>query len=474
MILLMIGTALAGEPMALDYKAALEQALARNPTLVGAQWDVRAADGVLLAAKGVFDPVLRSGTSLNSSTTESVREFGEVVSDFEALNWNVGMDQLLPTGTTLSLDWSQSQTRFRYELRDTNIVIEQDEPLFQTRMVMSISQSLLEGFALASNLQGVRQASTALGIAEADRAAARQQILADVATAYWNLRTTGRLAEIAQHALQTAQEQQRVVHLKVDQGTLAPVEKARVDAAAVQAESSLIEAKNTALQAADTLLLLIGERPGQAVLLTTEPADVQPLSLDADALVKVAEKSNPSLTAALARVTAAEMSARDARHRRLPQLNANASYGLVGYEPSSTRSTSELMSGDLPDWTVSATLSVPLLNRADRGAYLQRTAQAARARSDKDALIRQIDHQVRTQVRTLTAAHTQVRLARANQALASQTLAAERALAEAGRAIQKDVLEAMSTMNDAQVAVQRALADYQLALIELERLKGTL
>jgi outer membrane protein TolC len=132
------------------------------------------------------------------------------------------------------------------------------------------------------------------------------------------------------------------------------------------------------------------------------------------------------------------------------------------------------MSGDLPDWTVGATLSVPLLNRADRGAYLQRTAQAARARSDKDALIRQIDQQVRTQVRTLTAAHTQVRLARANQALASQTLAAERALAEAGRAIQKDVLEAMSTMNDAQVAVQRALADYQLALIELERLKGTL
>jgi len=473
-ILLLIGTALAAEPMALDYKAALEQALMRNPTLVGAKHDVSAADGALLAAKGTFDPMLRGGTNKTHTTSESIREFGEVLSDFEALSWNAGVDQVLPTGTTLSVDWSQVQTRFRYELRDTGFVVEQDDPLFQTRMVTTISQSLLDGFRMSSNLAGVRQANASLSIAEADQAATRQQILADVATAYWNLRTTQRLAEIAKHALETAQEEQRVVHLKVDQGTLAPVEKARVDAAAVQAESALIEAENTALQAADSLLLLIGETPGQAVVLTTEPATVQPLSLDADALVKVALEKNPALTAATARSSAAELWAQDARHRRLPQLDANASYGLVGYEPSASKSTSELMGGDLPDWTMGATLSIPLLNRADRGAYLERSAQAARARTDHKALARSIDQQVRTQVRTLSAAHTQVRLARANLALAEKTLAAERALREAGRAIQKDVLESMATTNDAQVALERALADYQLALIELERLKGTL
>lgn len=265
-----------------------------------------------------------------------------------------------------------------------------------------------------------------------------------------------------------------MVHLKVEQGTLAPVEKARVDAAAVQAESARIDAEHNAMQAADALLLLIGEAPGQRVKLTSEPADVQPLNLDADALVKVALESNPSLIAARARSSAAELWALDARHRRLPKLDANATYGLVGYEPSASKSNSELMGGELPDWSVGATLSIPLLNRADRGAYMERSAQAARARIDHKSLEYSINQQVRTQVRTLTAAHTQVRLARANLALAEQTLAAERALQEAGRAVQKDVLESMSAANDAQVAVERALSDYQLALIELERLKGTL
>ncbi len=474
MILLMVGTALAGPPLALDYESALEQALQRNPTILGSNMDVRASDGVLLAAKGTFDPQLNAGTNMTNSTSESIREFGEVLSELEATSWNTGVEQVLPTGTTLSVDWSSTQSRFRYELRDTRYIVEQDDPLFQTRMVATISQSLLEGHRLASNLQGVRQAGASRDIALADQKATRQQVLADVATAYWNLRSKQRLAEIAQHALQTAQEEQRVVHLKVEQGTLAPVEKARGDAAVIQAESSLIVAENDAHQAADVLLLLIGEEPGAAVSLTTEPIQPQQMTLDPDALVKIAIEHNPTLHAARVRTHTAEMAERHAHHSRLPQLNANASYGLTGYEPSSSKSTSELMSGDLPDWSVGATLSMPLLNRADRGNHMERQAQALRAKNDAQALERTIAQDVRTQVRTLVASHTQVRLARANLKLAEQTLSAERALREAGRAIQKDVLEAMRVHNDALVALEQALAGYQLALIELERLKGTL
>jgi len=473
-ILFLIGTATAGPPLALEYEAALEQALQRNFTLAGADFEVDAADGVLLAAKGVFDPNLSGGTSMNHNTSESTREFGEVLSDFKSVAWNAGVTQVLPTGTTLSLDWSSTQSRFRYELRNTGIVIEQQEPLFQTRMEATITQSLLEGHRLASNLEGVRQAQRALDITTADRRVTRQQTLADTATAYWNLRYTHRLAEIAKHALETAQEEQRVVHLKVEQGSLAPVERSRVDAAVVQAESALIEADNTALASTDALLLLIGEPPGREVQLTTEPAEPLPIVLDIDQVVQAAEQHSPALQAATVRADAAAMALRHAAHSRLPQLDATARYGVLGYEPSSSRATQEAFNGDLPDWSIGANVSMPMLNRADRGSYLQRQAEAGRAKMDRSGLARVIAHDVRVQVRTLTAAHTQVRLARANLKLAEETLAADRALQDAGRAIQKDVLEAMAAYNDAQVALEKAMADYQLALIELERLKGTL
>ena len=74
----------------------------------------------------------------------------------------------------------------------------------------------------------------------------------------------------------------------------------------------------------------------------------------------------------------------------------------------------------------------------------------------------------------MEAAFLQVSLARANLDLAEQTLSADRALADAGRVIQKDLLESIRGVDDARAQLEQAKVDYQLALIELERLKGTL
>ena len=79
-------TALAADTLSLSYEQALEQALAVNPALAGARLDVDAADGALIAAKGIFDPVLTASSTSNQFTSESTREFGEVVTEFKSLN----------------------------------------------------------------------------------------------------------------------------------------------------------------------------------------------------------------------------------------------------------------------------------------------------------------------------------------------------------------------------------------------------
>jgi outer membrane protein TolC len=475
-ILLLIATAAASDAdvRTLDYKEALEAALAHSPALVGARLDVDAADGALLAAKGTFDPSIEASTSQNKFTSESTREFGEVLSEFDRKSWSAGVNQLLPTGTNLGVDWSTSSTRFKYELRDSGFVVQSEDPLFESRMVATLSQSILEGHRLASNLEGVRSAARGRDIAQANRRAVRQQTLADTASAYWNTRTQRRLAEIAAAAVETAREEQRIVHAKVELGTLAPVERARVDAAVIQARRELLTAQDMARNTEDSLLLLIGENPGVEIELTTEPAEPTTVQIDVDAVERIALENNAELHVARIQEHSAEMARLDARHRLLPQLDVNASYALIGYEPSSSAANDELFSGDLPEWTVGATFSMPLLGRADRGQAMQRAAEAAKARSQRSQVDRQIRSQVRTLVRAVEAASVQVSLGRANLDLAQQTLAAERALGEAGRIIQKDLLESMAAVDDARTQLEQAKGDYQLALIELERLKGTL
>jgi outer membrane protein TolC len=475
-ILLLLATAAASDSgvRTLDYKEALEAALAHSPALVGARLDVDVADGALLAAKGTFDPTFEASANQNKFTSESTREFGEVLSEFDSKTWSTGITQVLPTGTNLGVDWSTSSTRFKYELRESGFVVQSEEPLFESRMVATLSQSLLKGHRLASNLEGVRSAARGRDIAQATKRAVRQQTLADTASAYWNTRTQRRLAEIAAAAVSTAQEEQRIVHAKVELGTLAPVERARVDAAVIQARRELLTAQDTARNTEDSLLLLIGENPGVEVELTTEPAEPTTVLIDVDAVERVALENNAELHVAKIQEQNAEMSRLDARHHLLPQLDVNASYALIGYEPSTSAASDELFSGDLPEWSLGATFSMPLLGRADRGKVMQRSAEAAKARSQRSQMNRQIRSQVRVQVRAVEAASVQVSLGRANVDLAQQTLAAERALSEAGRIIQKDLLESMASADDARIQLEQAKGDYQLALIELERLKGTL
>jgi outer membrane protein TolC len=77
-------------------------------------------------------------------------------------------------------------------------------------------------------------------------------------------------------------------------------------------------------------------------------------------------------------------------------------------------------------------------------------------------------------VDTLRAGRTRVALAEANLRFAEETLNAERALQATGRTVQQNVLTAIKNVDDAKVALQQARSDHLVAIIELERLKGSL
>ena len=95
-------------------------------------------------------------------------------------------------------------------------------------------------------------------------------------------------------------------------------------------------------------------------------------------------------------------------------------------------------------------------------------------RLDRIAWERSLDQQVRAQVAQIDASKAQISLREANLRLAEETMAAQKALQDAGRVIQKDVLDAMREVENAKVLLLRARADYQVAILSLERLKGTL
>lgn len=458
----------------LSYPEALQQALDRNASVLGGQLSADGARGALLASKGIFDPELSGWLGYSANRSEGTREFGEVLSSFNSLNADAEISQYLQTGTSLSLGLTTSQSRFRYELRDTGLVVESDEPQWSTDLSLGLTQNLLEGFSRRYNLQGVRAAEQAVETASLSVLATRQQVLADTASAYWGLVLSQRLVTIAEQGLAVAEEERRIVLARVQAGSLAPIERTRVEAAVVQARSSQLQARSAAAAASEGLQVLLGDSPDGQLRAISEPAEPSAIELDDDAIAVEALRSNLDLQQLRLSEEGADLDLRDAQHARLPSLSLVGSAALKGYETSLSGSFAEVFGGELLDWSLGGQVGAPLGNRAARGSVAQREAALGQARISREAAERGLLQGVRAQVRAVEQAAVTVELARANLDLAEQTLAAERVLQEAGRALQKDVLESMRAVDSARVAVEQARVDHAMAVVELMRLRGAL
>jgi outer membrane protein TolC len=129
---------------------------------------------------------------------------------------------------------------------------------------------------------------------------------------------------------------------------------------------------------------------------------------------------------------------------------------------------------NLPFFTIGGLFQVPLGNRGARGVRDTAAAVVWQRASALEAMERRVAADVENQVHLLEAARQRVDLADANEQLAAETLAAEEALAEAGRSIQKDVLEARTDLTRARAEAANARTTYRLAQTRLLQLQGQL
>jgi len=471
---LLLLSVLIAAPQAADlsYAQALEGALARNPTLVQAEASLLSSEGSLVSARGTFDPRLSLGADHQTSVSEQYSQFGQMASDTSRNGFNTTLSQFLPTGTALNVDWSVDSSTYLYELLESGVTFELEDPQRYSTLSASISQSLLQGHRMAYNLSSVHEAERSVTRAEASLIATRLGVVADTAAAYWSLVTMAEFEQIAQQTLEVAQEEGRVVQAMVDAGQLAPVEATRVEAAVVQSRSALIEAQHGHLAASETLAQLLGADPADPIHASSEPEPPVSINLDYQKVVAAALEGNPDLLVYRSSVESAKVGLSNAKHARLPELALTAGAGVNGYDPTFSQAFTEMFSGDLRFWTVGGEFSVPLGNRADRGSVQMAQAALIQAQQQLESMERLVSAQVLAQVRTVEAGQIKVELSEANVRLAGATLDAEKAKQREGRAIQKDVLEAQRAESNALATLAMSRTEYVLAVVELGRLQG--
>ena len=321
----------------------------------------------------------------------------------------------------------------------------------------------------------LRASKASAAAAEAQYAAAEQDLIVRVATAYFTVLNDEdqlRYAEANQKALQKQLDAAQAKY-SVGLSAITDADSARAQEAA--AAAAVIQARTTLYNDREALAQITGKAPVDLKVLTDKLPLNPPEPDDAEAWVKTALASNPSLQAQRDQVTAAQHDITTARAGHLPTLNASVSYSrnpswggldFTGQMRPDSRSTGT---------TVGLVLDVPLFAG---GGTQSRVRQAIAQRDQAGDVLeqdrRQIVANTRNAFNSIRAGISQVQAQKEAVISAQKALQSTQAGYEVGSQTIIDVLFAQQTLFQAESNYSAARHAYVINQLNLEFAAGTL
>lgn len=454
--------AVAAGGLRLSVEDAVASALASNPSLRAQRLQPVIAGTFAAVERAVFDPSV-------FARVERSREVTQRVSEDIQTNFNVrsdqdtataGIRQTLPTGTELELSLEQDLSESNRSPRQAG-----------TRVGLTLTQALLAGFGIRSNLVALRQARADAMASAYELRGFITALVADVETTYWDYLGARTRIDILDNALQVARQQSREAALRIEAGTVAEVEQAAFAAEAARRQQDLIDGRAEA-ERLRTQLLQLTSAPmtnfyDRAVTPTTPVVtDAAPLDGPAD-YVELAETRRPELNQARLDVARNELQVVATRNGLLPRLDLFVTLGQTGFARNYGEAYANLDSGDTYDLSGALEFEYALGNRAGRALDRRAKASAEQARASLDNLARVIEAEVRYALIEARRAAAQIEASAATVTFREQTLEAEKARFDVGRSTALLVAQAQRDLLTARLDRINAFIAYRQALIQL-------
>jgi outer membrane protein TolC len=442
-------------------------------------------------ALGAFTPSLFSTirTASDESPSSSFLSGATETINDDQFTSNVGVRQNVRWGGgNYEVSWAGS--------RSTTTRFTSFNPQLQSSLNAQYTQPLLRNFAIDSFRQQLQQNQKQREIADVQLREAIAQTTRTVRNAYWDL-----VAAIANHQVQTeslqlAREQLRNNRTRVEVGTMAPIDIVEAEAEVARNEEAVIVSEANIRSFEDRLRALIAD-PTSAdfwtmrIEPTDQPAMAPQQAIDVDAAVRNALQNRTDILQTRKQLESADINVRYFANQRLPDVNLQATYGLVGlggtqYEfgqggfpppiiGQTARGFSSVLSdvfrNQFPSWTVGVSVGYPL-GRSQAEAGLARSRLQLQ---QGQVSIRNLELQVTTAVRDagrqVNTNRKRVQATQVARQLAEQRLAAEQKKFNVGMSTTFIVFQAQRELTAARNNELRAIIDYNRSLIDFDAIQ---
>jgi len=466
-----------GDSLRLDLAGAYQLALARNLNLHVGRYDLAIANTDVRGSGGIFDPNFSAFLNYDSTEvpTSTILE-GANVAESQNSRFGLGINQLLPSGTEIGLEWYSRRS-------ETNSTFFFLNPRWDAQIRATLAQPLLNGFGTVATRSRIIIAENIRDQTAVGFEVQVIQLLADVEQAYWELVATRLAIGVTQQSLELAERLLEETQQRVEVGTSAPIDTVQSEATVATRNQELIYARNAAANAEDSLKGLLGfDQPHewQVRIETTDSYVIEPILPDLDESINLALVKRPAILRQELEMQRLQQNVKVAKNRALPRLDLTGSYAFGGLSGTSTiegpdgepitirdgwgDAATQVFNFDFPAWTVGLTYSMPIGNHQAKELLARTRWERDRTGAQLAALKQQITREVRFSVRSLEDGAAAIDAAVAARHLAERNLEAEQTKFNNGLSTNFQVSEIQDAAATAQFSEIRARVNYRKAL----------
>lgn len=455
-------------PLEVAVEDAVFLALRHNRSLATEQLQPAIQGTFEAVERAEFDPVIFGELSIGRDRV--VQQFQELDAAAQERRTETervqgGLRQQLPTGTSLEMS-------VRSDRSDRSGVDEQ----YAARAGVTLTQALLRGGRIDSNLASLRQAEIDTLASVYELRGFAEALVAEVEAAYWDYVLAGERVRIFSEALDVAEQQLDETRRRIQVGDRPETDEAAAQAEVALRRQGLIDARNRRESNRLGLLRLMNP-PGaswETAIDTLDEPEVLDLPLgEVGEHVLLGRSLRPDINEARLRIRRGELEVVRTRDGMLPRLDFFVTLGKTGYADSFGSSWRDL-DGPGYDFQAGIQAEMPLFRRAEQ-------ARSDRAGFNRDQAVQavanmrqMVDLDVRNAWLEVERTREQVDAVAVTRRLQEEVLRAEQARFEVGQTTAIVVAQAQRDLLESRLEEIDAAASWRQAVTELHRQSGTL
>lgn len=439
-----------------------------------------------------LQPSLRFGFNRTRNTNMSTNQVNGTIPSVSQLrtNYSVSFTQALESGTSLSVDATLNRVESTSNFNLFN-------PSYTGQVSYTIGQHLLRDRGKLPNTRQIMVGRNNEKISEIAFEIQLTNLLVQSQKSYWDLVFAGQDLGVKQRSLELALRTLEENKMKVEIGTLAPIDVVQTQADVAARREQLVVSTFNVTSAEDQIKKMTSSDKDPSMFLvkfraldSPKPPEVVQVPMLEDA-IKVALENRPELRQSLLDMKNKDIDVLYTHNQRLPAFDVTASYNQNGVGgtrcdrgtqvggvclrtiPGSVGNAfGQLFGYDFTGYSFGFSFVLPLSNKASEADYERALNEQRLSKSKMDVTAQQIALEVRNAVTQVEMNRARIETAKTTRELAQQKLEAEQAKFGLGTSTLRFVLEEQRNVAQAESNELQAEVNFTKSLVDLDKAMG--